>query len=164
MNYKKQKGFSLIELLTVIAIVGILAGIVFVATGSARARARDVKRKQELTQIGRFLAASNCYMPNAGAGEYDLAELFNEVKAKYSQVAQVANLPIDPKSGSETQTNYRYQVIADNHCILYANLENENEAITLSTLTAPTAGGGTGVLKAQNKGPNGTNIFYQIGR
>ena len=142
----------------------ILAGIVFVATGSARARARDVKRKQELSQIGRFLAASNCYIPDAGAGDYDLAQLYSEIKAKYPQVTQIANLPVDPKSGSEDQTNYHYQVTVDNHCILYANLENENETIILPGLSDPTAGGGTGVLQAQSPGPNGTNIFYQVGR
>jgi prepilin-type N-terminal cleavage/methylation domain-containing protein len=164
MKMKKQKGFSLIELLVVIAIIGVLSGILLIALGSTRAKARDAKRKQEINQIGRFFTANNCFVPSAGAGEYDLAQLYAEVRSSYPQISQIASLPKDPKSGSETQTNYRYQVTADNHCILYANLENENEAITLQGLDRPTAGRGSGTLRASSTGINGTAIYFQAGR
>ncbi len=159
------KGFTLIELLVVIAIIGLLAGVVLVATGNARGKARDVRRETELKQIGQFLSGSTCYIPNAGSGDYDIAQLVPELQSKYPQYASmISNPPQDPKTGSSSQTNYRYIVTDDNHCDLYANLENQNEPITLTNLTQPTAGGGTGVLKANSDGPNGTPIYYQIGK
>ena len=123
----KQKGFSLIELLVVIAVIGLLSGVILIAVMPARQKARDVRRKTELGQIGRFLYGSTCYLPNVGPGDYDLAEMIAELVSRYPQYAQYASaIPYDPKSGSQTQTNYRYQVTGDSHCVIYANLENEN--------------------------------------
>jgi prepilin-type N-terminal cleavage/methylation domain-containing protein len=70
---KKQLGFSLIEILVVIGIIGVLASVVLIATSGARKKARDVKRKTDLVQMGRFLYSSSCYVPESGDGDYDLA-------------------------------------------------------------------------------------------
>lgn len=160
-----SQGFTIVELLVTIAIIGLLAGIVFTAIQPARLKARDAKRKTDMAQIGRLLYASSCYVPNAGAGDYDLADLVPELTAKYPQYAQYASLlPRDPKTGSGSKTNYRYEYTADGHCVVYMNLENTDEAITLSNLNEPTPGTGQGVLKASQTGPNGTNIYYQVGK
>jgi prepilin-type N-terminal cleavage/methylation domain-containing protein len=161
--FKGRRAFTLIELLVVIAIIGIIATIITVSLGSATGKARDIKRKAELSQIGRFLSAGSCYLPNAGTGDYDIANLFDEIKIKYPQVSNfISQAPHDPKSGTDTQSFYRYAINENGKCALYANLENTNEPVNLPSLLAPTPGGGTGVLQAAENGWNGTNKYYQI--
>jgi general secretion pathway protein G len=50
MNFK-NKGFTLVELLVVISIIGLLASIVLAATSSASKKARDGRRLAEVHQI-----------------------------------------------------------------------------------------------------------------
>lgn len=160
---KFKKSFSLVEVLVVIAIIGILSSFILVSVSTVRARARDVKRKAEIVQIGRIFSVS-CYAPNGGSGKYDLIELVPELKIKYPQYSyQLNQVPHDPRVGSETQSYYKY--IFDSNtgkCALYANLENENEQVTLFVITTPTAGGGTGVLEAPSEGWNGSSKYFQV--
>jgi len=48
---RRKKFFTIIELLIVIAVIGILAGIIFVASGPARTKAKDTRIKTALAQI-----------------------------------------------------------------------------------------------------------------
>jgi prepilin-type N-terminal cleavage/methylation domain-containing protein len=157
---RNKKGFTLIETLIVIAIIGIMASIILVSLVSVRDKARDVKRKAEVSQIGRFLTAS-CYLPDLGGGDYDLMPIAQELIAKNPQYSQfLKNIPKDPKSGSDTESGYRYIVSDDGiKCAIYANLENKKEPVTL-TITQPTPKGGTGVFRGSN-GWNGTDLYYQ---
>jgi len=69
--FYKTKGFSLIELLVVMAIVGILAGIVYTNLSAAQASARDESRKVALKEVQlalEFYKAQNGRYPAAGCG------------------------------------------------------------------------------------------------
>ena len=159
---KTYRGFTLIETLVVIAIIGILASTIITSLVSARNKARDVKRKAEISQIGRFLVVS-CYLPDAGNGDYDLMPIAEELIAENPQYGEyLRSIPKDPRSGSDTESGYRY-IVSENgaKCAVYANLENEKEPVTLPNISAPKAKGGTGVLRALDNGPNGTPLYYQ---
>jgi prepilin-type N-terminal cleavage/methylation domain-containing protein len=160
---RKQRGFTLIELLVVITIIGVLATISVVGLVSAQHKARDAKRKFELAQIGRFLSGGPCYVPDAGPGDYDLAQFFGEVMAKNPQYAKMmAKMPRDPRGGNDTETGYRYVVSEDGkRCAFYGNLENAQEKVTITGTSVPTPGGGTGVFQGAEKGRNGTNRYFQ---
>lgn len=85
-------------------------------------KARDTKRRADLAQAGKFLQAGSCFMPNSGAGEYDLKVLLDEFKAKYPQYASfISQAPKDPKTGTDAAANYRYFISEDGRkCALYA--------------------------------------------
>ncbi|MBD3282639.1 MAG: prepilin-type N-terminal cleavage/methylation domain-containing protein [Candidatus Portnoybacteria bacterium] len=156
----KKRGFSLIEILVVIAIIGIIASIVMVSLFNARDKARDTKRKTDISQIGRFLTIS-CYLPSQGGGEYDLIDLADELIEKYPKYEKyIKKIPRDPRSGNNEESKYYYIVNEDgDKCALYANLENENEETDLE-INEPTAKGGTGVFEG-DPGWNGTSLYFQ---
>lgn len=159
----QTNGFTLIELIVVVGIIGLLSVVVAVGTAGIRTKARDTKRRAELSQIGRFIAATSCPIPAAGPGDYDLADLFSEMKAKYPQAGSM-QLPTDPKTGTASRTNYHYLVASADKCVLYTNLEKTDEPVTLPSISAPTVGVGTGVFKATANGVNGTALYFQYSR
>lgn len=163
MYMRQKRGFTLVEEIIVIAIIGILAMIILVSLFGVRGKARDTRRKTEISQIGRFLMSS-CYSPEMEEGEYgyDLVLLADELINKYPQYSeQLSKVPKDPKTGTESESKYYYIVSPDGKkCGLYANLENPEEPVTLS-ITEPTPGGGIGVFRASSPGWNGTPLYFQ---
>lgn len=158
-----RKAFTLIELLVVITIIALLASITTFALAPVRRNARDTVRKTELNEMGKFLLTSACYAPQEGPGDYDLKTLYDQLSVANPQLSQyLAQVPRDPKLGSPSQSGFRYVYAADGHCALYANLERPDAAVDLPNLTAPTPGGGAGILRASATGPNGTDRYYQI--
>ncbi len=51
MRHYRQKGFGFIELLVTIAVIGILAGIIFASTLVAKTKARDERIKSDVIQL-----------------------------------------------------------------------------------------------------------------
>jgi len=163
MTIHSKRGVALIELLVVIAIIALLASFSVIALSSATKKGRDSKRKSDLNQIGRFLSLS-CYLPDAGAGQYDLASLFDEIKVKNPQISNfIKSVPKDPLIGTDSQSYYIYEVTDGAvKCSLSANLENDSEPVTLPNLTRPTPGGGSGILQAAANGPNKSLKYFQF--
>lgn len=56
MYIKKNKAFTLVELLVVISIIGVLSSTIFATLNSSKAKARDTKRISELTQLKKAIS------------------------------------------------------------------------------------------------------------
>ncbi len=160
---KSQYGFTLIEVLVVIGVIGVLAAIVTLSFSKTTVKAKDMKRKAEVNQMGRLLPFG-CRAPDGGVLDIDLLDYANQLAAQNPSYASfLSNVPKDPKSGSDTKSGYRYIVSTDyQKCALYANLETKEEPVTLTAIASPTPGQGTGVLQSTTTGPNGTDRYYQF--
>ncbi|KKU98781.1 MAG: pilin domain-containing protein, general secretion pathway protein G [Candidatus Jorgensenbacteria bacterium GW2011_GWC1_48_8] len=61
---KNNKGFTLIEMLVVIAIIGLLSSVVIIGLGGSRSKARDARRIADIQQIQNALELQ--YNPATG--------------------------------------------------------------------------------------------------
>ncbi|MFH1601376.1 MAG: prepilin-type N-terminal cleavage/methylation domain-containing protein [Candidatus Shapirobacteria bacterium] len=117
---KNLRGFSLIELLVVLFIIGSLTGLLLPNLISARQRARDSQRKQELYEIKNALRLY--YDDNQS---YPDGVSFGEGWDGYME-----EVPQDPKSDQE----YYYCSSSDGEeFLLGANLENPGDADAASS-------------------------------
>ncbi|OHA15307.1 MAG: hypothetical protein A3H57_01590 [Candidatus Taylorbacteria bacterium RIFCSPLOWO2_02_FULL_43_11] len=91
-RFNNKKGFTLVELLIVIAIIGILSGVVLASMGSARAKARDGRRISDIKQIQLALATyqdANGSYPTAIYGSPSpLASYMSSIPTDPSTAAQ----------------------------------------------------------------------------
>ena len=98
MLQRNKQGFTIVELLIVIVVIGILATIVIVAYNGTQSKARDTKRTQDVKSIQKIIE-----MYRINYGEYPLHS-GGSVNVGYnmSSISSLlvpefaASLPIDP--------------------------------------------------------------------
>lgn len=151
----RNNGFSLIELLVVIFVIGILVGVVLPNFVSSRERARDARRKHDLAEVKTALRLY--YNDNQS---YPSTVNFGTSWSPYMQ-----SVPEDPLEGR----NYSYCVSADGEqFLLFALLENQadselDESATRCSVADGTWGGGSCSLADCFTADNRNLCYYVCG-
>lgn len=145
MPNKKSLGFTLIELLVVVSIIGVLAAVGFVSYSSAQSKARDSKRKQDLSSLATALelyyGVNKTYPAVPGDGYYiSTTNPDNWLPELLSPSEFINVLPVDPlntgdpKLNNETTYGYSYWSNPDGICkaahtyyLLETKLENVDD-------------------------------------
>lgn len=122
VEIKNQKGFTLIELIVVMAILGILAAVGLASFRSSQIKGRDAQRKNDLSQLQRGLEAyyndKGVYpdeLPGTGAPWQDT------LPSGEAGTLYMKEIPSDP-------TTFSYEYESDGaYYKIFAHLENQKD-------------------------------------
>jgi len=117
MKVRKYEGFSLIEILVVVALIIILATITIVAINPAK-NFRDTRNAQRSADVGQILNAVTQYTSEEGHAIGDFGTITNCTTGT-SNIGTtgidlgsilvdeyIVEIPMDPSSGTATDTGY----------------------------------------------------------
>ncbi len=142
-----RSGFTLIELIVVIAIIVLLSSIMFVNFGSARAKARDAQRISDLSQLQ---LAFSLYFDRCSQYPSSLSASANNgcptTPTAVSLGTYIAQIPVPPAGAG--QSVYDYAVLNNAsgqpvNYVLHTKLEYYNAAVakSLNASSIPQTGG-----------------------
>lgn len=149
-------GFTIIELLVAIAIIGILASVVITSFSDSRGKSRDARRKEDLNAIRHaielYYNTNNALPGSSGPGNCNSASGCNSMDAQPwipGLVPQfIGELPLDPRNSATFK--YRYRPTN--------TLDYEIDAPVEADFTSAANDGGN-----ENSCPSQSTCRYEIG-
>ena len=126
------RAFTLIELMIVVAIIGILSAAIMVNFSSARAKSRDGKRISDLGNIQLALAQyfDRCRQYPSGVTAADLSTQCPTISSQVVTLGDyIGTIPVDPTNNS----TYKYEYAVNNTknaFLLRATLEKSASVLT----------------------------------
>lgn len=128
---RKQKGFTLVELLVVVAIIGLLTGMVVISVRNIKAKSRDAERVSDMRSMEAVLGLYH--------SDYNLYPIYDGYitgSDAFSLILEatnyINNVPTDPSDmdstdcGSLTGYHYYYQSTDGRSYILGYCLETDS--------------------------------------
>ncbi|MBC7869077.1 prepilin-type N-terminal cleavage/methylation domain-containing protein [Candidatus Saccharibacteria bacterium] len=114
----KQHGFTIVELLIVIVVIGVLASISIVAYSGVQSKARDTVRSNDIAQVKKAIElyyVDNGSYPTVGTDNagYALSSLSTALVPKY-----MAKLPVNPLVGINNYYYVRGTVVSNSFGLL----------------------------------------------
>jgi prepilin-type N-terminal cleavage/methylation domain-containing protein len=123
--YKKDKGFTLIEMLVVVAVIGLLASLILVGLSDFRTRGRDTRRIADIKEVQNGLEVY--YMKN---GAYPTGTGWSVLEDEEDGLPAVGinQIPNDPTAPSRT---YYYGSEDGQHYVIGVEIEDPDSNTAL---------------------------------
>lgn len=156
-NMKRNKGFTLIELMVVIAVIGILASVALVSLTGVQKSARDAQRKSDIstyrTAMERYYADLQVYPGSAGTGDSTSgagAGIFTTAGELVSK-SYMPKVLTDPQNAA---SNCKISTAAAAQACLYKYLSNAtsntgSSYVLWAIMENPTSNGGVYFIDAK---------------
>ena len=146
-----KKGFTIIELLIVIAIIGLLATISIVALNGARQKGRDVKRVADIKQIQRglefYFNDTNSYPTAPTSSPVVLGSANAKILCDAGFVASISSCPLNkiymssiPVNPIPGGSNYVYTSTPSGQYVINFSIEDATSGLISGAHTATEAG------------------------
>jgi len=147
-----KKGFTIIEMLIVVTIIAVLAGLILRGMGGALPKSRDAKRMGDLKNVQNML---EMYYNTSNPSTYPSATTWSDLEKQLQSVlGNKIKLPQDPSGGTNTYY-YCPDAAADANGTITGYILGAQLEVTSSTdsITGVTCNGKT----------CGQNLFYCVG-